>query len=65
MCSAAVRAYENREIRTYILGTQAVAIDASFIFGVLQQLPNNHLMFLILSHPAIHFAKMHKFQSKR
>jgi len=37
---------------------QAAAIDTSLVFSVLKQLPNDHLMFLVFSHPAIHFAKM-------
>jgi len=37
---------------------QAAAIDASFVISVLKQLPNNHLMFLVFSHAAIHFVKM-------
>lgn len=37
---------------------QAVAINASFVFGFLKQPPNYHLVSLIFSHPGIHFAKM-------
>jgi trans-aconitate methyltransferase len=65
MRSAAICAYECREICTDILWTQAAAIDASFVISVLEQLPNNHLMFLVFSHAAIHFVKMHKSLSKQ
>lgn len=37
---------------------QAATVDTSFVVSILQQLPNDHLMFLIFSHPAIHFVKM-------
>lgn len=69
MRSAAICAHKYREICTDILWTQAAAVDASLVISVLKQLPNNHLMFLIFSHPAIHFVKVlqkqHKSLSKR
>jgi hypothetical protein len=37
---------------------QAATIDTSLVLSVLKQLSNNHFMFLIFPHPAIHFAKV-------